>query len=289
MTNPLFLSADPDTKKLRESHVPARLTDAMLSAKIAAAVGTVTPDGAVTSTDFTHIKLSHDPTEEAPAGTVIFYLPPPVTLFTTFSGLPVGETPSGWTPRWATSRMWKVVEDPTASGGVALECASASGTSGLQWDAVSTILGSGTDGELVWKWRTGNLVVPARGFMAGSGDATSPTMFHGAMRNISVASLGKFVDGEHTVTIGNQKTLPGLEAATWYISRMRKTGSLLQARTWRADEIEPVEWQMEATDDAISGTGWWGLLSHVAAGANATHTYDWVGFALGDRTAPRGD
>lgn len=40
MTNPLFISADPVTKKLRESHLPARLSDDALTQKIAA----TTPD-----------------------------------------------------------------------------------------------------------------------------------------------------------------------------------------------------------------------------------------------------
>ncbi|MDO5374229.1 MAG: hypothetical protein Q4F10_12315 [Corynebacterium glutamicum] len=288
MTNPLFLSADPSTKKLRESHVPPRLTDAALSAKIAASVGNVTPDGVITSADFSTIKITNDPMEEAPVGTLLFYMPLPETIFTNFSGLPIGEAPGGWTTRWATNRMWRIIEDATASNGVALECSSAAGTAGLQWDVIDRILDGATDGEIIWKWKTSNLVVPARAFTCGSGEPAAPTMFHGAMRNSSSFSLGKFVDGVHTSSVGTTKAVTDFSANTWYISRMRKSGTTLQARTWIATDTEPGSWEMEVTDSALSQSGWWGLLSHVAAGATATHTYDWVGFAAGDNTAPKG-
>jgi hypothetical protein len=73
-----------------------------------------------------------------------------------------------------------------------------------------------------------------------------------------------------TITVLNAVPFP-THANTFYTLRFRIVGSQLMARVWPVGQVEPTNWMVKGTDNAIS-SGFGGLRLVVMAGAEATFT-----------------
>lgn len=288
----MVTAAEDETSQFRSALNAATaqsITDetSPVHAAVVTAVGGSIPEGVVTSQDFGTMVIGTDPNEELPLGTIAFYLPQAPTLFTTFSTSTVGAVPTGWTPQWSTGRTWAVATDAGATDGVVLRATGDLSNTGLAWDAIAPLLEGETGGEIVFKWRSGHEGQPMRSIINGSGAAGTETGYHAGLRNATTAAIGKFDNGTQHTVIGTEAAFAS-PVNTWMVTRHRwNTDGTLMARTWRNSQAEPTGWQVTATNTDFSA-GWWGLSSRAITAPDPVHEIDWVGFAAGTHTAPKG-
>lgn len=274
--HPLLLSADPDTKRLRENHVPVRLSDAALTTKILAEGGGVVPDGVVTSPQGVSLEITNDPDHIGEDNAIVF-------LYETWQHFADLSTDglTKLTPRLEPSTRW-TSEDGFVrhAKGTVLRTAQTIDALDEQDDRVDVEIAvkmkSPTQGEY---FTLPSVVVRA----SGEGRDSASLIYFTV--HPTKAVLGRYVNGE---PIEGRRVVNfpdrGTDAWTWV--RLRVIGNRAQARFWEDGETEPDTWLIEdtITEPELLGPGWVGLFS---AGI-ATADYAAIGVANSGATAPTG-
>ena len=274
MTDPLFLSADPTTRKLRESHVPPRLSDVALTAKIQAHVPDV-PADVVSSPHIPRLLawVQGTPLPDTRDGDLVIEYIAGQRFFDNFAG--------GLSAEWVeqvSDGAWAVVDDPTASNGKALKLTGASSTPRvLDFTPAATGIGAPEQIEILSRVKgmyttsSSNTAIGAR--MSGAPGAVSGVTL-AAYQN--VLRLVRFTNGAQAQSSA-EFTAP---AGSWINLRLRVDGTNVMAKGWVDGDPEPEEWMITATTDLAPG-GWTGLYGFLAV----EQTWDYVSIATGSLSA----
>lgn len=173
---------------------------------------------------------------------------------TNFSEYALDVKPSDWTNQWNSSgEQFHIVTEVSQTVGdkiLKIEEAS-SARRGLSWDDV----GTPHDVEIFGRIRNenanyANTYLVIRGF----GAAGTESGYH-FITYSNEFRIGKYINGS-VETVGAFDT--PLDN-TWYNIRCRVSGEDIKAKAWEEYEIEPDSWDIEETDNSLSGEGWVGV------------------------------
>lgn len=221
------------------------------------------------------------------AGVLSLVVQPPTSYFTDFTEYPTGAQPADWVTTGAATRLWNVQANGSASGGVDLVASGSSGGSLINplWQEM---MRGQTDFEISWKWTQGSPGGNIRALMYGSVPApssgTTPGVANyvtGSPINASTIGFRESI-GDVVSTIGSTAAF-STSASTYYIAVVRKVGIWYYGKQWNALDPEPSEWMVSAGSPRL----WEGAFGLTSIGGN-TQRVDWVGFAVGGASAPRG-
>lgn len=204
---------------------------------------------------------------------------------TNFSGYTVDVQPSDWAARWVTAdNNWLTKSKAATDGGKVLEnTGTVDGRHLLSWDAIDADVNR-ADVEILARVRTSSTVADQfRLTVRGSGAAGAETGYNLLFNSISnVFRLHKYVAGAST-NIGNALTY-AYAVNTFYYVKFRVSGSSLMGKVWLDDglTLEP-DWQVTATDTAITAAGWVGVGNFESTG---TRDIDFISVATNGDSAP---
>ena len=264
-------------------------TDPEMAARIAnpATQTRATLDSAFVGSDSVRrIITTDDPNYIGGPGELVFITPPPPTFFTDFTGTTVGQQPEGTTRHFLMTRTWLVQSTAFGSGGRSLVATGGGANGGLAFDVFSRMAVDEVEYELAFQWRkvsrdNGTIraadsiheYVPDERFGITAGARTQATQ-----------DVRKWVGGIESVAIDDASVPFTWDPDTDYITVYRRVGVYVYVKTWAKSTAEPEQWHVTVLDTLTPAGGWIGLHSW-----NGNTTYiDWVGFAVGPRTAPRG-
>ena len=224
------------------------------------------------------ILVSPNPEEPLSEGDLLLvYQQAEATYYTDFADGTIGSPPEGWTDRW-NATAWAITEDATSTSGKVLYHPSGP-RSFLSWDETY-----GTDTEALVKARclTSDPAQTLTGGVMVRGGGTDATATGYALLILSetAARLGKYDGGTFSLLGTAAFAVP---ATSRYWLRLRAVGDQVMGKAWLDGDPEPAEWLLTATDTAISGPGYAGVVSGVT---NSESSYDLVGVGLNGATAP---
>ncbi len=210
--------------------------------------------------------------------------------FTDFSEYAVGAQPADWTSRFVTSGVTYSVESsgmPSGPvGGQALLIHKTTQSRHLiTWDTI----GSVADVEIVARWARMS-AVPTTSVLAGgagraSGAAASETLYTEAPEPDGTYGIRKYASGVQQFLSAVADYAPAIGAWNW--SRLRISGTTIQAKQWLDGAPEPGGWTGSVTDSTITVAGWVGFLTFAKNASTATAYFlDVFGVGTGGDAAP---
>lgn len=211
--------------------------------------------------------------------------------YTEFDGYTVDAQPSDWTVRWgATNSSWAVKSDSAAGASRRLEhSSSADGHRLLSWNSIDSDANR-ANAEVLARVQVHNITgaaahqvtLVARG--SGASGSESAYLLSFASSSTGGLRLRKLAAG--TVTnLGTEHVGSIVFAADkWYWMRFRVNGTSLSGKIWEDGQAEPADWQVTATDSAISAAGWVGVGNFESTGT--TRDFDYVAIGTNGDTAP---
>ena len=210
--------------------------------------------------------------------------------WTDFEGESVGEQPSSWTRRWATSSQFLIESDATASNGIAakFEPTNTSNTHRIvTWDDVdsdpdrdnveivcrfSSPVESNTERRCRLLSRGSNPLSDRTGYVIGPAATASTSL-----------RIVKYVSPDFSGIA--ESGWDGVGQDEWWLVRTRVSGNNLRLRVWKDGDPEPSAWDLEATDSDITDPGWVGVF--IFDGSVITKV-DWFGVGTDGDPAPTG-
>jgi len=181
--------------------------------------------------------------------------------------------PVGWTHRLSTTRPWSVDSALRAS-----RVNTATNRQIVSKDDLDS-----ADADIILLVRQNNASAEPHGgpVVRGAGSTTSNNSgYHACWVTASnVLRLYRYVTGTRT-TIASSSTKTLNPLLPHYI-RLSVAGTALKAKIWQADQPQPEEWDIEATDSNVTDAGWVGLYTEVAA----TYIVDAVSIGTGADSA----
>jgi hypothetical protein len=186
-------------------------------------------------------------------------LPPPAptgsTFATDFSPYAAGPQPAGWSQQWDPAAFWKVVTDPSATGGQLLEWNSV-GASRNRWGLSFDGFGDVGDQSVLTDFRVRSLGGGTSLYYLGSAavrmGGTAPDEHGYALYFVDNQAAGVRSVVLATWAGGAYQQLADLplswEMNAWYKVRLVATGGHIRARVWPRDVLEPGAWGIDAFD-----------------------------------------
>lgn len=165
-----------------------------------------------------------------------------------------------FTERWNAGAGTVTIETsglPSGSGSHALKLVkTSSGRYVASWNTPGTPSG---DVEALFKWQATSIAVNIVGlYLHGGGSAGSEDAYYAQTGTSSAAfGRGRYISGTGA-TLSPVQTGLTLAANTWIWTRIQRTGTTFQQRTWLDGDSEPGTWVGTSTETGLSG-GWIGV------------------------------
>lgn len=205
---------------------------------------------------------------------------PEETHQTNFSGMALGNIPSGWTSRWNSSDSDWIIDDTNPQEGDRTLTYSRGGgaRAGISWEDIPDSQDVEILGLVQATSFDTNLEAWARLVARGSGGDSTESGYMSEMRSDGWV-IRSYNDG-NTSEIASNTDAP--IAGNWYWTRFRVEGDQLKLRHWDYGVTEPSTWDLTATDSTIETSGWTGLGQY----ADTEGWWDWVSVGTGGLSAP---
>ena len=210
-----------------------------------------------------------------PAPTGIFFVkkdalngddPVDPIYWTDFSGMTVGEVPTGMTKRGDLSGDFLVIEDALALGGHVMQCINGPTdqdlTMGITVDQFNSMDGR-ENAEVLMKVRR----------VGGRTSAIASTLHRGSFNSGIPTGYGGFATGASNgaprlILLNNSVSPTTLDeggsvdfsTGTWWWVRSQVRGNDLKVKMWEDGTTEPSAWLSEVTDTTVQAPGLLGIL-----------------------------